>query len=144
MSSFYAAATVNSKTVWLCRPIKCLQGSIISPGRVCVNSIRGRLAPELYLDCTLWDYVAPSLIPQFVTNGYGDDQFFKTITRKELEDRDRADIDEVRRTWDYNTNWNDLMPVCDHKWKVTQGIYREYKDCTKCNKKFEDVYPENK
>jgi hypothetical protein len=28
---------------------------------------------------------------------------------------------------------------CPHDWKLTQGIFKTYKDCKICNKKWEDV-----
>ncbi len=36
--------------------------------------------------------------------------------------------------------WNiQNTPTCSHTWKETQGIFRTYKDCTKCGIKHEDT-----
>jgi len=31
---------------------------------------------------------------------------------------------------------------CEHKWRTTQGLFKAYKDCTKCGLKWEDYLPE--
>lgn len=135
---FHEALAVNSLWVKLKEDTMARSGTIILSGTYPSESLKMIFYSADYIDDALWDSVP------IVTNGYGDDQFFKVIKRDELEED--AEIKRINDQWSYDSGWMDLMPKrgCDHKWKETQGIYKVYKDCTKCNKKFEDVYPENK
>lgn len=41
-------------------------------------------------------------------------------------------------------SWGDTPPasvmLCRHEWKVTVGLYKEYKDCIHCKKKWENLH----
>lgn len=83
---------------------------------------------------------------QIVTDicaGYGVDPWYPPlIKRDELkeEQKDAEEVEEVNKTWTYWNLWNSPSSekTCDHKWKSTWGLYREYKDCELCGIKFED------
>lgn len=75
--------------------------------------------------------------------GYGI-LFPQLPTEIDEDEKQRKELEEIRRTWNYGDSmWGNMMPekVCNHKWKITLGIYREYRDCEHCKAKYEDVYP---
>jgi hypothetical protein len=56
---------------------------------------------------------------------------------------DSWDIEGGFGTWQFlekKESLNKKPSECPpHKWKLTQGIFKTYKDCEICNKKWEDV-----